>query len=224
MPKKRSKSSSFLLIIILVVAGAFWIFENYKSFAPDNKTNEGKTSSQSEITKTGVYETFQNCSLVSDRGNDGDSFKVKLPDGRIEIIRLYFVDSPESAFKSYRNGETNHARIGHQARAFNITPEQAVEIGKKAKNYTLSLLSKSPFTIHTEWDSPFNDQRYHAFIEFDARYKPRFLHERLVKEGLARIYTKGAEMPDGTSEKEQESQLRKIEKTAKTTRAGGWSF
>lgn len=136
---------------------------------------------------------------------------MRLPDGRTEILRLYFVDAPESAFKTYGGGRNNHKRIRDQASDLgNITPDEAVTIGKQAKSFTLDLLQSRPFTIYTIWDSPFNDKRYHAFIEVQYEGKPRFLHEILVEKGLARVHTKGAEMPNGTSRHSHESYLESL--------------
>ncbi|MGJ8644016.1 MAG: thermonuclease family protein [Luteolibacter sp.] len=224
MPRKRrSKSSSIIPILILSAAVAIWIYDAHSQGKLRNFFNPTELPTVSSTTDTtepseetdstspqriGRYDVYQGCTLVSDRGNDGDSFRVKLPEGRTEIIRLYFVDTPESAFKSYGGGRNNHDRIADQAYDMGgITSEQAVEIGKKAKSFVLEHLSKSPFSIYTEWDSPFNDQRYHAFIETSYNGKKRFLHEILVEKGYARIHTKGASMPDGTSERKQEDRL-----------------
>ncbi len=175
--------------------------------------------------RTGRYDVYEGCTLSRDRGNDGDSFRVNFPDGKKEIIRLYFVDTPESSFKIYGGGENNHRRIRQQADDLGgISPEQAVGIGKKAKDFTLNHLAKAPFTVHTEWDSPFNDKRYHAFIELSYDGKTRFLHELLVENGYARIHTKGAPMPDGTSERKQENHLLNLQKEAKSTKAGAWGL
>lgn len=174
MSRKRSKSNSVVPILIVVAAVAIWGFDAYK--LGDFRQNTGgegpqsheagSPSSSEKPARTGRYDTYTGCTLVPDRSNDGDSFRVMLPEGRMEIIRLYFVDSPESAFKTYGGGRNNHRRIGDQAADMGgITPQQAVEIGKKAKQFTLYHLEKNPFTLHTEWDSPFNDKRYHGFIK-----------------------------------------------------------
>lgn len=212
----RAKNS-FLPILILVAALALWIIEIPWQTVP--------SATESAGTPSGKYEVFRNCSLADDRGNDGDSFRVKFPDGRTEIIRLYFVDAPESAFKAYGGGRNNHQRIARQAADLGgITPQQAVGIGKQAKSFALATLAKAPFTLHTEWDDPFGDRRYHAFVEVTHGGETRFLHELLVQKGLARIHTKGAPLPDGTPERKQENHLRDLQRTAKTKQAGAWGF
>jgi endonuclease YncB( thermonuclease family) len=216
-----------MAILILVAAISLWAFDTYNqtSPAPPVSRSSDPTGSFQPRSKSGRYEIYIGCELAPDRGNDGDSFRVKLPDGRSEIIRLYFVDTPESSFKTYGGGENNHPRIGQQAADMGgITPQQAVEIGKKAKAFTLATLEKSPFTIHTNWDSPFNDKRYHAFVEVTADGKPRFLHELLVEKGLARVHTKGAPLPDGTSEQKQKASLYKLQSTAKSNEYGAWGL
>lgn len=227
MMSRRPTRSAVIPILILLSAVAIWAIDTYRQASPtrpEAKTTEAAETSPPPL-KTGGYETFRGCTLAPDRGNDGDSFRVKLPDGRAEIIRLYFVDSPESAFKSYGGGENNHRRIDQQAADMGgITPQQAVEIGKQAKAFTLATLEKSPFTIHTEWDSPFNDKRYHAFVEVTVEGKPRFLHELLVEKALARIHTKGAPLPDGTSERKQEDRLFKLQSIAKANESGAWGL
>ncbi len=236
MSRKRTTYSAFIPILILCAAIAFWIYEAYskshfgsafdtrptKSVATETRKPEERSPSSK---RTGAYETFSGCTLAQDRGNDGDSFQVLFPDGRKEIIRLYFVDSPESDFRTYRGGETNHRRISEQAASLgDLTPEEAVEIGREAKEFTLTHLAKTPFTIYTKWDSPFKDQRYHAFIRFPFNGKTRFLHELLVEKGYAHIHTKGAPLPDGTSVKSQKQHLYQLQKAAKSSKAGAWAF
>lgn len=191
--------------------------------AKPRRTESPRSSSTPE--QVGGYEVYRNCRLADDRSNDGDSFKVRLPDGREEIFRLYFVDTPESAFRRYANGETNHERIRRQAEDLGgITPEQAVEIGKKAKAFTLGLLGDAPFTLHTSWDSPFHDHRYHAHVEVRENGRIRWLDELLVERGLVRIITKPADMPDGTSANAHKEHLRELESKAKREDRGVWGL
>lgn len=233
MPAQRKKASSLIPILILIAAVALWAFDAFKQVdiakpaekraSPHRETK--RTPSATKPARTGDYETYTGCTLAEEKGNDGDSFRVQLPDGRKEIFRLYFVDCPESAFKSYSGGQNNHARIDDQAADMGgITPQQAVEIGKKAKDFTLSHLGKAPFTIHTVWDSPFKDARYHAFIELNYNGKKRLLHELLVEKGYARIHTKGAKLPDGTPEHTHEKHLLDLQRTAKSSAVGAWGL
>ena len=174
---------------------------------------------------SGGYEVHRGCVLVAARNNDGDSFMVRLPEGRRAEFRLYFVDAPESAFKRYAGGETNHARIrGQAAELGGITPEQAVDVGRQAKEFTLELLEREPFTLFTRWDSPFQDQRYHALVELRERGKPRWLHELLVERGLARLKTKPADLPDGTPASRHREHLRDLERKARRAGAGAWGL
>jgi endonuclease YncB( thermonuclease family) len=175
--------------------------------------------------KIGGYESYRGCTLVEARSNDGDSFMVQLPGGKRALIRLYFVDAPESAFRSYPGGDTNHERIRQQAAEMGgITPEQAVEIGKQARQLTLGLLGGRPFHIYTRWDSPFRDNRYHAHVEVREDGKSRWLDELLIERGLARIKTKPAALPDGTPASAHLARLKDLERAAKRAEAGVWGF
>jgi len=168
----------------------------------------------------GPFERFDGCRLVEDRGNDGDSFHVGLPGGRIEQFRLYYVDCPETAFRTYPNGETNHERIAHQARYFLITPEQAVEAGRAGEEHALQALRR-PFTLFTRWDDPYGDSRYHALVQLSDGH---WLHAGLVASGLARIYTKPADLPDGTTVAEHLRFLVKLENGARAAHRGAWRY
>jgi len=167
------------------------------------------------------YELISGCRWQDNKSNDGDSFYVRLPDGRTEQFRLYYVDAPESQFRTYRGGATNRERIHEQAQELGLSDEQTVEIGQRAKSRVHDLLAGKPFTLHTRWDDPFGDKRYHAFVTPDGG---PFLEETLVREGLVRIHTKPADLPDGTSVKERLRQLRELEKEAKRAKRGVWDM
>ena len=80
--------------------------------------------------------------LEPDEWTDGDSFRVRLPDSRLETFRLYFVDTTESRSRGKRSDE--------QAVYFGLTRAQAIDLGRQAKIFTASALSQ-PFTIYTRW-------------------------------------------------------------------------
>lgn len=222
------KQSPWFVILLLIAGVVLWALDQRNGLSSPTPGQPRPTApapaapGETPSPETSGYEVFRNCTLAEDRTNDGDSFRIRLPDGRREIFRLYYVDTPESAFKRYANGDTNHARIRDQANYFGITPEEAVELGKAGKKFTLDLLGSVPFTVHTQWDDPFGDRRYHAFIEVRSGGKSRWLHELLVEKGLARLKTKPADLPDGTPVNEHRRVLTSLQNEAKRAKAGGW--
>lgn len=206
---RRARQASWPVIALVVVALLLWLNEQRRRF--DTPAEGG-----------GRYQRFDGCTWVDHRQNDGDSFRVRLPDGRVEQFRLYFVDAPESAFRSYGGGRSNRQRVEEQARYFGLTPERAVAVGVAAKEYVHELLAGEAFTLQTEWDDPFADRRYHAFVRAPGP-GPTWLHERLVERGLARIHTKGAVLPGGVLEAQQRARLAEIERSARSRGQGGWS-
>jgi endonuclease YncB( thermonuclease family) len=209
----KAKQASWPVVVLFIVALVLWL----KDHKRDVVAVVGGEEKAAQI--DGRYERFDGCRLVDDRRNDGDSFKVKLPDGRVEELRLYFVDAPESAFKSYGGGRSNRERIEDQGRDLNVSPERAVEIGVAAKKLVHDRLGGESFTVFTEWDDPFGDKRYHAFVEMPGG---GWLHEALVEEGFVRIHTKGGDVPGGLRRNGQENRLREMEGDARKSGRGVW--
>ncbi|MCU0795400.1 MAG: hypothetical protein MUF31_05625 [Akkermansiaceae bacterium] len=227
----RAKTQSWQVIVLIAAALALMAVERWKpgllrSWRDQPATSErtpgsesrdttGKPSSSDKPAVVGGYERLEGCEWIAHRQNDGDSFRLKLPDGRVEQFRLYFVDCPESAFKEYGRGENNHDRIRQQARDMGVTDDEVVALGKRAKQEVERLLAGKSITLYTEWDDPFGDRRYHAFVELPGG---GWLHEWLVSEGLARVHTKGAMLPDGTAEAAHERALEQREREARAER------
>lgn len=240
MSRPPVAKTSWFTVLLIIAAVAVWALDQKRAADSRSKPQThkvGKPSpasgpkaspaekSPAKAERAGAYEIYRNCTLVEARNNDGDSFMLRLPDGRQAEFRLYFVDTPESAFKRYAGGETNHERIRQQAAELGgITPEQAVEIGKQAKHFTLGLLASRPFTIYTCWDSPYHDERYHAFVEVQENGKSRWLDELLVERGLVRMKTKPADLPDGTPASTHSAHLRDLERSAKKNGTGVWGL
>lgn len=208
------------VVLLLIVALALWALDQ-RNGPPSAKRPPAGESAPAKPSLRGDYEEFTGCRLEEHRQNDGDSFHVRLPGGRVEQFRLYYVDAPESAFRTYGGGEDNHQRISGQAEDFGISDEQAVEVGKRAKQRVHDILTRGSFTLHTVWDDPFGDRRYHAFIQPTTG---PLLHEMLVRDGLVRIHTKPADLPDGTPVKQRLRELRELETAAKRNRRGAWGI
>lgn len=222
----RARSQTWSSVLVLIAAALAWGWGEWqKAHAPEKRTpkrEEVQSHRGKKPARTDSYERHDGCMLVKDRLNDGDSFRLRLPDGREETFRLYFVDTPESAFKRYGGGDSNQARIQDQADYFGDSPDDAVELGKKAKSYVLKLLEAKPVTVFTRWEDPFGDRRYHAFIQLNDGDSSAWLDERLVMRGLCRIYTRGADLPDGTPMVRHKERLRELERGAKRAGEGGW--
>ncbi len=211
---RRGPKGTWRVVLLLIAAVVLWLVEQGRDGASGGPRPFPPLAS-------GTYEVFTGCRLEAHRQNDGDSFRIRLADGRVEEFRLYYVDAPESAFRSYAGGRDNHRRISEQARDLGISDEQAVEIGRRAKQRVHDLLARGAFTVHTAWDDPFNDRRYHAFIQPSTG---PLLHETLVREGLVRIHTKPADLPDGTPVKRRLADLHELEAAARQAKQGAWAF
>src|SRR5438067_1806209 len=88
----------------------------------------------------GDWITLENCRLVPSQANDGDSFHVSVNDKEY-IFRLYLVDAPET-------DAVNPGRLIEQARYFEITVPQVIEVGERAKAFVGEKLVE-PFTVIT---------------------------------------------------------------------------
>ena len=84
--------------------------------------------------------TLDNCQLVPNNGNDGDSFHVRANDTEY-LVRLYFVDAPETA-------SVGPERLIEQAQYFGLSVPQVIEIGRDAKKFVDARLSE-PFSVVT---------------------------------------------------------------------------
>jgi competence protein ComEA len=87
----------------------------------------------------------EGCRVVDSDWADGDSFPVKLPDGREIVLRLYYVDCNETSATT----ETDQRRVRDQSSYFGIDDHQVtLASGRRAAEEVNKLLAK-PFTVHT---------------------------------------------------------------------------
>ena len=107
-----------------------------------------------------------------------------------------------------------------------ITIPQVLQLGHDARETTLDWLRHQPFEIHTRGESVMNSQRLHAMVRFPdaAGTDEEWLSQRLVKRGLARIYTRGSHLADGSTNFQFKAALTKLERTAKANNQGAWSL
>jgi competence protein ComEA len=158
--------------------------------------------------------TLENCHLIPNEANDGDSFHVRANDTEY-LVRLYFVDAPETAGISA-------ARLIEQSEYFGVSVPQVIEIGLDAKGFVDARLS-GPFSVVTRLAGELGRSKVQRIYGF-VRTKEGDLAEQLVANGLARIHGTTATAPGGSTSTYEREKLAKLENEAKRQRVGGWSM
>jgi len=147
--------------------------------------------------------------------SDGDSFHATRNRSKY-IFRLYYVDTPETDSR-YPD------RLNEQGAYFGLEADQVLEGGALAAKWLTEQLSKEPFTVYTRYTTArgaSDRKRYYAMVKIGDRW----LSELLVEHGWARVYGMDSELPDGTSERNYWSRLRKLEREAKAAHRGLWGL
>jgi DNA uptake protein ComE-like DNA-binding protein len=155
---------------------------------------------------------LKDCRLIPNPANDGDSFHVST--GKKEyLFRLYLVDAPET-------DEMTPRRLVEQAKYFDVTVPQAIEVGRAAKDFTQEKLSQ-PFTVFTHMSDALGQSRLERFYAF-VETKEGDLGEQLVRNGLARSYGFKGAPPGVTSSRIEVEKLQQLEDEAKRDKIGAW--
>ena len=158
--------------------------------------------------------TLDNCQLIPNKANDGDSFHVRANDTEY-LVRLYFVDAPETAGISA-------ARLIEQAEYFGVSVPQVIEIGLDAKKFVDAKLSES-FTVVTRLAGGLGRSKVQRIYGF-VRTKEGDLGEQLVANGLARIHGTTAAAPGSSTSADEREKLVQLENEAKRQKVGGWGM
>ena len=156
--------------------------------------------------------TLQGGHYLVKRANDGDSFHISFR-GKEYILRLYFVDAPETT-SEFRD------RVEEQASYFGVTVDQVLKLGELAKAYTREKLI-GPFLVRTCWEDAMGRsrmQRFYAFVQTNNGD----LGEQLVENGLARIHRASAKPEALSSAAAELRKLEGLERKAREEKVGGW--
>lgn len=146
---------------------------------------------------------IKGCVFVKEEWADGDSFRIRTPEGRELTVRLYGVDCIETMIRD----ESDVDRLRSQRRYFGIenfgvdvsaSIKLAIEFGEKATDTTERLLRK-PFTIHTSFADARGDERYTRIYAFVFTSEGKDLAAELVSKGLARAFGVSRSSLIGTS-------------------------
>ena len=170
-------------------------------------------------------QTFRDCRFVEAPWADGDSFSVRLADGREVTARLYGADCIEANV----NNESDARRLRAQRRYFGIgggeapgSITQARAYGRQASRRVAELLSK-PFTIHTSFSDARGSSLSNRVYVFAKTSDGRDLASILVEEGLARAFGVTRPTPEGLSGNDYREELRDLELVAAASRQGVWA-
>jgi competence protein ComEA len=162
---------------------------------------------------------FEGCGLVEAEWADGDSFPVRLPDGKEIVLRLYYVDCNETS----ANTETDQRRVRYQSSYFGIDDHRVtLEFGREAAAEVKEWLSQ-PFTVHTAFASAPGRSAKPRTYGFVTLSDGRDLGEVLVESGLARSYGVRRATPQGRPVEEAKAKLDDLELSAAIGRTGIWS-
>jgi competence protein ComEA len=171
---------------------------------------------------------IEGCTLLPTDWADGDSFRIRTPDGEEHTVRLYGADCLETTI----GDETDARRLRSQRRYFGITEARstaadsivfAKEQGRLATAATRAFLQQ-PFTIHTSFADGRGDARFKRIYAFVFDAKGRDLSAYLVAEGLARAYGVSRSTLAGESADDYREKLRDLELQAAKRGLGVWAF
>jgi competence ComEA-like helix-hairpin-helix protein len=165
-----------------------------------------------DLSASGDWVVLENCRLILNPANDGDSFHISSADKEY-VVRLYLVDAPEI------EGTDPH-RLIDQARYFDITVPQAIEVGEAARDFARERLSE-PFRVFTRMAAGMgrsNIPRVYGFLQTEEGD----LGEQLVRDGLARIYGAKVVPPGFESVQPEIIKLEQLEDAARKEKIGGW--
>jgi len=159
------------------------------------------------------WATLADCRYVAHKNNDGDSFHVRCGADEF-VLRLYFVDTPETNL-------TYGERTREQAAHFGASLDETLKAGAKARVFVRDTL-REPFAVITRKayaQGAAKDPRYYGMVQVGGKG----LDEILVLAGLARVKGVAVNIPGGEKSRAHAERLRVLEEHAKQKRRGLWA-
>jgi hypothetical protein len=160
--------------------------------------------------------TFSDPKLLDHPDNLADSLKMRVGNEELRFC-LYYVSA-------YATTADRPDTLKVQAnRSIKVDPVAMGEVRRDALRFTMDLLSKHPWKLHTYWDRHSDGQRYYAMIEVQLdKTKSTYLAEQLVRQGYAMVSGFPCELP-GVSQAEYLGQLKKSSTFAQSKKLGLWA-
>lgn len=173
----------------------------------------------STVAQSADLQELSGCKLVDAPGNDGDSFRIRIPGGDEHNLRLYFVDCSETS----ANSNTDARRVREQTAYFGLSSHaDTLDFGRKASAFTRKVLSE-PFTVHTAFATAPGRSAGGRVYGFVRTADGKDLAEALVAAGLARTYGIGRRTPTGVPLNEAKERFHDIELAAAMGKMGIWA-
>lgn len=168
------------------------------------------------------------CELINTDWADGDSFRVRFPDGNEYTLRLYGADCIEWHLRDESDARRQRAQrqyfgISDYGGSTEASIRLASELAEKAASETRRLLA-SPFTVHTSFVDGRGDPRFKRIYAFVETADGRDLATELISKGLARAFGVYRSTPDGASRQEYMERLKDAELVAARKGLGAWAF
>ena len=173
------------------------------------------------------WREYTGCTLIDNKGNDGDSFHVnigslKSASAKHKLFRLYFVDTPESE-------SSLPERLEDQRKYWNL-PDTAtvVKCGKDAHHFTENFL-RGDFTVYSRLADALGRSRMdrdYAMVYSEANKED--LGYALVRNGLARVSGMSTDLAEldryGKTTEAWWRRLRMAEAEARKEGRGCWAY
>lgn len=156
--------------------------------------------------------------LLPSAFEDGDSFMVRF-DGSDHVLRLYFVDCPETAVST----DNDKRRLLEQSRYFGVDNRTQVAFaGRDARDFMRKQLAR-PFTVHSARANALGRSKKPRIYGMVTTADGKDLAELLVAAGYARVFGVKRERPDGTSGADYSEALKDVELAAAIGKRGLWA-
>ncbi len=175
-----------------------------------------------------AFTTVEGVVYVPTSWGDGDSFRVRFPDGAEHTLRLYGADTLEDTIRT----ESDARRLRAQRRYFGISnygdsPQDSIALATsmgEAATRQVSLWLETPFTVHTTFADGRGSPRYPRIYAFVTTSDGEDLATLLVREGLARAFGVYRSTPQGLTHNDYREQLRDAELVAARKGKGIWAY
>lgn len=143
---------------------------------------------------------------------DGDSFFIQTRRSRM-IFRLYFVDAPETDLEFPQ-------RVREQGEYWGISDSDVLRLGWEARLFARKFMQDGVTAWTRREDATGRSRQPRVFAIIRAGEDD--LAVELARNGLARIFGYGTDLPDGTAAADMWRRLREAEAEARLHRRGGW--